>query len=396
MLIRRNRTLLAKWMAKKVKRNIKKSSNSRVAKDKPPKLGDIRGKLPKLKVPKILAKPEPESKLSKAIEGLPRITNETVAEHREELLRGSRKYIYPLKHTKHRVVIVSVSLLVSAVIVFFAYTLLTLYKFQSDSTFLYYVTQVIPFPAAKAGPDFVAYENYLFELRHYVHYYQTQQQVNFNSTAGKQQLDAFKKQALDQVVQDAYVKQLAAKYHVSVSNQEVNDEVTLLRQQNRLGSSDQEFADVLKEFWGWSIGDFKRELKSQLLAQKVVAKLDTGTYARANAVLQQLHKGADFSKLAQNYSDDSVTKANGGEYSFEVAQNDQNLSPQVATELFRLKPGQISGVINTGYTLEIVKVISVANGKVHAAHIAFNLKSINTYVAPVEAKQKPHYFIHVQ
>lgn len=383
-------------MAKRVKRNTSKSSKKRLPKIKPPKLGNVRGKLPKPKVPKFLAKPEPESKLTKAIEGLPRITNETVAEHREELLRGSRKYIYPLKHTKHRVVIVSVSLLVTAVILFFAYTLLALYKFQDDSTFLYYVTQVIPFPVAKAGPDFVAYENYLFELRHYVHYYQTQQQVNFGSTAGRQQLDAFKKQALDQVVQDAYVKQLAAKYNVSVSNQEVDNEVTLLRQQNRLGSSDQEFADVLKEFWGWSINDFKHELRSQLLAQKVVAKLDTGTFAQANSVASQLHNGADFGKLAAKYSDDITTKGSGGEYTFEVAPNDQNLSPQVVSELFRLKPGQVSGVINTGYTLEIVKVISVANGKVHAAHISFNLTSINTYVAPLEAKQKPHDFIHVQ
>lgn len=385
---------LAKWMAKKVKRNIKKISKKRSTKLKTPKLGGVRNKLPKPRIPKLLSKLEPESKLNKAIEGLPRITNETVAEHREALLRGSRKYIYPLKHTKHRVVVVSVSLLISAVVIFFAYTLLALYRFQDDSSFLYYVTQVIPFPVAKAGPDFVAYENYLFELRHYEHYYTTQQQISFSSTQGKQQLDAFKKQALDQVVQDAYVKQLASKYHVSVSNQEVNDEVTLLRQQNRLGSSDQEFADVLKEFWGWSVGDFKRELKSQLLAQKVVAKLDTSTYARANSVLQQLHQGADFSKLAAQYSDDVATKNNGGEYGFDVNQNSQNLSPQVAAELSNLKSGQVSDIINTGYTLEIVKAISVTNGKVRAAHIAFNLQSISTYVTPLENDQKPHYFIH--
>ena len=252
------------------------------------KIPKVKQRLPKPRVPKFSGRNESESKLTEAIESLPRITNETVAEHREELLRGARKYIYPLKHTKHRVVVISVSLLVSAVVLFFAYTILALYKFQSNSTFIYYVTQVIPFPIAKAGPDYVAYENYLFELRHYMHYYETQQQVNFSSPAGQQQLDAFKKQAMDEVVQGAYVKQLAVKYNVSVSDQEVDNEVSLLQQQNRLGSSNQEFADVLKEFWGWSISDFKRELKSQLLSQKVVAKLDTGTYSRANAALQQL------------------------------------------------------------------------------------------------------------
>lgn len=363
---------------------------------KAPKLSKVKRSLPKPQVPKFLTRNEPESKLTEAIEGLPRITNETVAEHREELLRGARKYIYPLKHTKHRVVVISVSLLVTAVILFFAYTLLALYKFQSTSTFIYYVTQVIPFPIAKAGPDYVAYENYLFELRHYMHYYETQQQVNFNSPAGQQQLDAFKKQALDEVVQNAYVKQLAAKYGVSVSTQEVNNEVSLLQQQNRLGSSNQEFADVLKEFWGWSISDFKRELKSQLLAQKVVAKLDTGTYARANAALQQLQKGADFGKLAAQVSDDTTTKNNNGQYGYSISQTDQSLPPQVIAELFKLQPGQISGVINTGFTLEIVKVISTTNGKVQAAHIAFNFQSISTYVTPLEKLHKPHYLVSVR
>lgn len=385
-------------MVRKVKHKPKKYSNRRLPKVsiKTPKLPKVKGKLPKPRVPKFLSRNEPESKLTEAIESLPRITNETVAEHREQLLRGSRKYIYPLKHTKRRVVVTSVTLLTTAVVLFFAYTILSLYRFQSNSTFIYYVTQVIPFPIAKAGPDFVAYENYLFELRHYMHYYQTQQQVNFNSPAGQQQLDAFKKQALDEVVQGAYVKQLAAKYDVSVSDQEVNNEVSLLQQQNRLGSSNQEFADVLKEFWGWSVDDFKRELKSQLLAQKVVAKLDTGTYVRANAALQQLQQGTDFGKLAGQVSDDTTTKGNGGQYGYEISSNDQSLPPQVIAELFKLQPGQVSGVINTGYTLEIVKVISTANGKVQAAHIAFNFQSISNYVTPLEKQQSPHYFVSVQ
>ncbi|MFI5275451.1 MAG: peptidylprolyl isomerase [Candidatus Saccharimonadales bacterium] len=379
-----------------MKRKQKKSSKRRLPAIVTPKLPRIKGKLPKPRVPRLLGRSEPESKLTEAIESLPRITNETVAEHREELLRGARKYIYPLKHTKHRVVVVSVSLLITAAVLFFAYTILALYRFQSSSTFVYYVTQVLPFPVAKAGPEFVAYENYLFELRHYMHYYQTQQQVNFNSSAGQQQLNAFKKQAIQQVVQDAYVKQLAAKYNVSVSDQEVNNEVTLLRQQNRLGSSDQEFADVLKEFWGWSVNDFKRELKSQLLAQKVVSKLDTGTYARANSALQQLQNGADFNNVAKQVSDDTTTKDNGGQYGYVVSSTDQNLPPQVISELFKLSPGQTSGIINTGYTLEIVKVISVTNGKAQAAHIAFNFQPITSYVAPLQAQKKPHYYIHVQ
>src|SRR3982750_2933118 len=91
------------------------------------------------------------------IQGIPRITNETVAEHREEVLSSARKYIYPLQHSAHRVVIISISLLVVVVVAFATYCLLALYKFHSSSTFIYRITQVIPFPAAKAGTRYVAY-----------------------------------------------------------------------------------------------------------------------------------------------------------------------------------------------------------------------------------------------
>lgn len=333
--------------------------------------------------------------MNQAIESLPRITNETVAAHREELLSSARKYIYPLEHTKHRVITISAWLLGTAVVFFFTYTGLALYKFQSQSTFLYYVTQVIPFPIAKAGPRYVSYENYLFELRHYTHYYQSQQQIDFKSAAGKQQLAVFKKQALRQVIDSAYVKQLASKYHVSVSTQDLNNAVQTVRNQNRLGSSDQEFADVLKEFWGWSVDDFKRELKTQLLAQKVVATLDTETNLRAQNVLTQIQKGGDFAKLAGQYSDDVSTKGSGGEYGYLIDKSTQDVSPQVVDELLKLKPGQVSGVVNAGYSLEIDKVISVDNGKIRAAHIVFNLKDINTFIKPLETKEKTRQFVHV-
>ena len=360
-------------------------------------------KLPKVKLPKVLKLPArltrrkaPETLISEAIQNLPRITNETVAEHREEVLSSARKYIYPLSHSKHRVVKISVTLLVAAIVLFFAFIILALYKFQSTSGFVYGVTQVIPFPIAKAGPSYVAYENYLFELRHYMHYYETQQKVTFTTESGKKQLETYKKSALQQVTDDAYVKQLASKNHVSVSNKEVDAEVALVRSQNRLGSSDQAFANVLSEFWGWSISDFKRELKQQLLAQKVVAKLDIGTQARANAALAQLTGGTDFATLAAQVSDDTSTKGNGGQYGILISQSNRDLAPQAVAELFKLKPGQISPIIDTGYSLEIDKLLEVSGDKVSAAHIVFNFQPISAYINPLKTTEKPHTYLKIK
>ncbi len=354
--------------------------------------------MPKPKLPKglpNLRKPKKDmaERYVEAVETLPDITNTTVAEHREKVLSSARKYIYPLGHSKHRIVTVSVTLLIVAVVAFFAYCLLALYKFQSTSSFLYGVTQVIPFPVAKAGPDYVAYENYLFELRHYMHYYETQQSVNFSTTAGKEQLNNFKQRALQQVIDDAYVKQLAAKNHVSVSNQQVNNEVTLVRNQDHLGNNQKEFVDVLNQFWGWSLADFKRELKTQLLAEAVADKLDTATHARAQVAYAALQKGADFATVAAQYSDDTATKGNGGQFGFAISANTQNLPPQTLNTLLSLKPGQVSGIVDIGTALEIDKVLSNNNGQIQAAHISFNLQPISTYLAPYEKTQTTHRYI---
>ena len=345
------------------------------------------------KRPRLPRRKKSEESLQQAIQGIPRITNETVAEHREEVLSSARKYIYPLQHSPHRVVIISSSLLVLMIVVFFTYCTLALYKFHSSSTFIYRVTQVIPFPVAKAGPRYVAYENYLFELRHYIHYYQTQQRVDFGSDSGKQQLAVFRKQAMTMVVDDAYVKELAQQNNVSVSDQEINDAIALVRNQNRLGSNNQVFEDVLKEFWGWSVSDFKRELKTELLAQKVVSTLDVATHQRADTVYKQLQGGADFATLAAQYSDDVSTKAAGGDYGYAISQSDRNLAPQVIDELFKLKPGQLSSIINTGTGLEIIKLKSADGNTVQASHIFFAFKPLGIYLQPLQAKQKTHTFI---
>ena len=328
-------------------------------------------------------------------ESVPRITNETVAEHREKVLSSARKYIYPLQHSKHKIVLISTGLFITALIAFFTYCTLALYRFKSTSGFLYGVTRVIPFPIAKAGPDFVSYENYLFELRHYIHYYQSQQKVDFNDTLGKQQLASYRSRALQKVIDDAYVKELAAQNHVSISDQELNSEIDLVRSQNRLGANEKGFEDILRDNFGWTINDFKRSLRQEMLAQKLTAKLDTATSARAQQALDELNKGVSFADVAKKYSDDSTSKDKGGSYGILIDKTNRYISAQVTQTLFDLKPGQTSGIINTGFTLEIVKNLGIQDGKVKAAHIVFTLKDINNFLNPLKDKDKTRLFIRL-
>lgn len=334
-----------------------------------------------------------EESLQEAISSLPRITNDTVAEHREEVLASARKFIYPLKHSRYKVVIISSVLLLTVVSGFFVYSVLALYKFQTTSTFMYRVTQIIPFPIAKAGPRYVSYENYLFELRRYMHYYETQQRVDFNGESGREQLAATRQQVLDRVINDAYTKQLAEQNNISVSDKELDAAISLVRSQNKLGSNENVYKDVLREFWDWSPSDFRRDLNMQLLTRKVVTALDKEAKTRADVVSSKLAAGADFAAVAAEHSDDQSTKSNGGDYGMPIVESNRDLPPAVISELFKMKPGDISGIINAGTSLEILKLISREGDKVQAAHVSIAFKSIDDYIQPLKDKQKPNIFI---
>lgn len=353
----------------------------------------------KRKIKQVLAKrprlkKKGDSTLKEAITNMPRITNETVAEQREAVLSGARKLIYPLQHSRHRIVVVSVSIFIVLFLIFIAYSLLALYRFNTTSTFMYRVTQVVPFPVGMAGSRLVSYQDYLFELRHYIHYYETQQGIDFDTDAGNEQLNAFRDIALQSVINNAYVKQLAEQHNISVSNQEVQQQVQLLRSQNRLGSSDEVFEDVLREFWGWSVNDFERELSKQLLAQKVVAALDTEAQDAAQTVISRLEKGAKFSDLVKEFSDDEATKNSGGEYGFSIERTNRDLSPSVIDALFSLEPGQASGVIETPLGLEIVQVQEKSGSGVRASHIFIAFKDINDYTDPLKEDNPQRLFIN--
>src|SRR5665213_2657171 len=332
-------------------------------------------------------------------EPVPRITNENITEHREEVLKGARKYIYPLQHSKKRIVSVTLTLAAAAALTFLVYCSLALYHFYQYNIFLYRVTQVVPFPIAKADGNYVSYENYLFELRHYIHYYQSQQQLDFASS-GKQQLYRFRQQALSNVLDQAYTKIIARQNGVGVSGPEIDSRIAEVRNQNRLGTNNKVFADVLRDYWGWSINDFKRILKQEILSEKVAAKLDTQTNQRAQSALTQLKSSTDFATLAKTASDDPAAPTTGGDFGFAITKSNPNVSPELIDAMFKLKPGEISGIVlaspvisGAPPSLQIVKVTQNDGKTVSALHIVFNLKPTSTYVNALKTKKPPHLYV---
>lgn len=79
----------------------------------------------------------------------------------------------------------------------------------------------------------------------------------------------------------------------------------------------------------------------------------------AKKVLNEIHKGQDFSELAMEYSED-VSASEGGDVGFVTR---GKMVREFEEAVFNLKPGQISDIVETEYGYHIIKVEEVVSGK---------------------------------
>jgi len=268
-----------------------------------------------------------------------------------------------------------------------------LYKFQSTSAFTYQVTRVLPLPFAKVGGSFVSYEEYLFELRHLVHFFEEKGGVDFESEQGAQQLQEEKKKIRDIIINNAYAKKIAREKGITVTDEEVANQIETLKKLGLLGSEQEVFEEVLRSNYDWSLDDFMRSIKQQLLNAKVAQALDPGVRQEADRVLAEIQSGKDFAVAAKEYSDDVGTKEGGGNLG--VVDDNKAYLPQEYEALTKLKPGEVSGVIVLDNGLAIVKHLGMEGEKIKAAHIVFKYKDLAEYLNDYKAKEPAKVYIKI-
>ena len=72
-------------------------------------------------------------------------------------------------------------------------------------------------------------------------------------------------------------------------------------------------------------------------------------------VLQRIKSGEDFAFLAKKFTDDPLSRERGGDLGF-VAKGDMGL-PEIDAAIFKMKEGEISGIIETEIGFHLVKMI---------------------------------------
>jgi parvulin-like peptidyl-prolyl isomerase len=322
-----------------------------------------------------------------------RITNETVAEHREQILAGGRKFKYPLQYAKHRLVLNSIAIAVVAIVVLIALGWYLLYVAQSSSKFMYRLTQLVPIPVASVEGQQVRYSDYLKKYRSDIFSLVQQEQINLRSKDGKRQAEYYKRKELDSSTKDAYIEKLAHEKRINVSRSEVEDFITKTVNSKSISLEAYE-KTVLENFYDWSLDDYRGIVKDRLLAQKVSFAVDTDAKKRADDVyLRANTAGADFAAIARETSDDEVTKVNGGDVG-SLPADSQDINGLIAAAA-KMTPGQVSAPIKGTDGYYIIKVSTKDSSNVQYSQIKISLKALDKLYEQVKKSGNIHEYIKV-
>lgn len=89
-------------------------------------------------------------------------------------------------------------------------------------------------------------------------------------------------------------------------------------------------------------------------------------YKKASALLEQIKNGANFEKLAEQYSDDKASAKRGGDLGL-ISRGD--FVTEFETAAFQLKDGEISDIVQTQFGFHIIQMIERRGEKIHTRHI---------------------------
>lgn len=88
------------------------------------------------------------------------------------------------------------------------------------------------------------------------------------------------------------------------------------------------------------------------------AKTDQEAQNKIKAIEARLKQGQDFAMMAQNYSEDSNTAANGGDLGYVPESALQKTGPELFRLISSMQPGQMTQIIHTPDGYRILKMIS--------------------------------------
>lgn len=341
---------------------------------------------------KLLSKiPRPGKKNS--LDDSSRITTETIAQHRERILAGGRRFKYPVQYARHRLVFNAIIITAVTLMSLLGIGYWQLYSAQNTSDFMYRVTRVLPVPVATVDGQPVLYSDYLMKYRSSIHYLETKERVNLDTEDGKRQSDFVKNQAMDDAVADAYAAKLAKEFDVTVTDVELQ---TYLKQQRV--SADGEVSEatydaVILDYYGWSHEEYEHAMKTKLLRQKVSFVADMDAEAVSKTVGSVITAGnTDLKSVTEKVNATAIVKVLYDALGFVPKSNQDGGLAATATAL---EKGQISGVIKstTGEGYYYLKLLDSNDTQVSYEYVHIPLTTFTKQLKAVRDEMKVDQYI---
>lgn len=325
-----------------------------------------------------------------------RITNDTVAEHREKVLAGGKKFKYPLQYARHKLVINTIILSIVAIVLACVAAWWTLYPNQNTSEFMYRVTRIVPVPVGNVNGEQIRYSDYLMKFRSAEYYLREKEQTNFSGEDGERQITYLKQQSLEDATADAYARQIAREQSVSVSDEELDE--FLQRQKDSAGVNvpDFSYATVIRDYYDWSITEYRDTMRAKLLRQKVEYAIDTEAKSQSEQVAEYVTKNpkVTLQKVAEKFKAELSSEITYGDSGWVQHSNQDG---GLSSEALKLKQGETSNVIQPigGGGYYVVRLIDKNETQVRYEYVSVPLKKFSQQLNELYTNQEVDYYIDV-
>lgn len=325
-----------------------------------------------------------------------RITNETVAEHRERILAGGRKFKYPVQYARHRLVINAILVTLAALVLLAVIGWWQLYLVQNSSAFMYRITRILPVPVASVDGEYVPYRDYLVQYRGSEYYLSKYGEVKLDTKDGKTQLDYIKRQSLEKAEQVAYARQLARKHNISVSDADIDNFIDQERNTANGRVSQDTYDASIKMLYDQTVPDYRLSVGNGILKNKVAFAIDEDVSSQVKKATELLESTkADFAKMAEEMKGMKGAKLVVGQSG--MVDKTSRYGGLRVSEAAKLEKGATSGALKSttddGYYF--VTVIDKSDTQVNFAFLHIPLTKFNSDFAKLKSAGKINEYISV-
>ncbi|MCL2038670.1 peptidylprolyl isomerase [Candidatus Saccharibacteria bacterium] len=253
----------------------------------------------------------PGGKKRKLEDGI--VTNATLDEHREVLLKSANKFKYQVQYEKHKVIIntiIIVVLLLASAITLGWYSLYVA-RIENNAAFL--ISRVAPLPVANIAGQNVRYSDYLAQYLASVNVVERQEGTIPRDEDGDSQREHYRQSAMANSILDSYALKLARELNIRVSRAEIDDALAERRRIGEHAVSETDFERIIRDSYGLSLGEYTRAfVELPLYRQKVAEAIDTQARAAIDELRTRLaDDGSNFETVAESLADDTRIRVGG-------------------------------------------------------------------------------------